>query len=462
MGVVSPTDFRRKNPAPIPLMGGLGMFLGFALAIGIATSFAMGAGSHFGELNLSLLTLGCGAVLVALGTYDDWRELSPAPKALIQVMVVVTWLWLVPQEKLLLNQLDLPKALALFLTAFWMVGVINACNMIDGMDGEAAGFALVALLTLFFVTQSSSQGWLCAAAAGSIVAFLLFNWPPAKVFMGDGGSTFLGFLLATQASALQLESQHWSMVLVPLFILAFPEVDALMSMLRRISARSSIFKGDHDHIHHRLKKMGFSVPQALAVILGATAYCGVAAFAVVTLNSHPALGSTLVLALGGLLCLLGAIFILEYRQAHQVSSFSHTIIHKHLPITIQPRFDVQNFSATVYDLLPYYKEMQLRGILQVEEFVQGVANHVRTQHPGAIYCVLGSYSIVAIESYSDLLVEKQTARCESLYRILRKFDVVKSESPIPWGMSFYTHLQKPEGFLRKFGLTQESLDKIAS
>lgn len=447
---LSAIDFRRKNRQRVPLMGGIAIFV------------AVTSVSWLFEIEHFYVTLACAVPVFLIGVFDDIYQFSAKPKALVHLLAVLAWLVLTPYGDLILGKVGMSPWIAYPAMVFWMVGIINAINMIDGMDGEAGGFSLVVSLAMALVVGFSASTLHFIVLAGGCFGFLIYNWPPAKIYLGDSGSTTLGFLLATSALSLPVTGTAMSLVFIPLFLFSFPEVDALLSILRRAHSKSSLFRGDHDHIHHKLKKLGLTIPQALAVIYGATIYSGIAAYILYELNNFPLKWLVGMLATFGLLNLLGAIYFLEFRQAHQVSTVSRSIINRYLRLTRFPEVNPENFQAFVYDLLPYYKELQLRGIAEVDDFIRSFSDYVQREHPNAQYCMIGSYSIVALENANSAnwTNVEQNMHAKEFYKLLQKYSVVKSESPIPWGMSFYSSQSKGEIFLRKFGLLPRAADRV--
>ncbi|MCB0384675.1 MAG: undecaprenyl/decaprenyl-phosphate alpha-N-acetylglucosaminyl 1-phosphate transferase, partial [Bdellovibrionales bacterium] len=231
-GWVSGVDFRRKKRRRVPLLGGVP----FYFAVGIA-----GYIFHLSDLKIILLA---GLPLILTGALDDVRELGAKHKLVGQVLAVAVWLALVPSESLLLAKLGLWEPLSIGVSAFWMLGIINALNMIDGMDSEAAGFSLIISGFYVLLFGLSGPGLSCLAIMGGCLGFLFFNWPPARIYLGDSGSTFIGFFLAAVGATLPIPlvtpSLHF--VLVPLFLMALPEMDALLSMVRRFRSRTSLMK----------------------------------------------------------------------------------------------------------------------------------------------------------------------------------------------------------------------------
>lgn len=448
---ISPIDFRRKNKKQIPLMGGFAIFAGYSASL-------------FLESNQGMIALWWAALpIVIVGLLDDVVQLRARAKFLIQGLSVMGWLFWIPSSELVLVQVGCPPGLAIGLTAFWVIGLVNAVNMIDGMDGEASTVSLIASLVLALMLWGQGGEWAALGVSGACLGFLIFNRPPARIYMGDSGSSFLGFYLAAQASTLTVPQSSPLLILAPLFLLAFPEVDAILAMWRRSKYSSSPFRGDRDHLHHKLQKMGFNVKQSLAVIGLVTVYSSLTAIGIWKANSDFDLGIMVSLALVGLLSILAAVYVLEFRQAHHVSTFSQSLLDRHLHITHSPVIRANDFRAVVYDLLPYYKELQGRGIGDVQEFIHDFSSYIQSSHPDGQLVRIGSYTLIAIEHGRSVNeMGYRNSIVGDFFRLLSKHSVMKNDHGVPWGLSFYHSRSKAEEFLRKFELAPYVYDGVQS
>lgn len=252
---------RKIHKQPIPRLGGIAIWLGFMLALGVvvvvhppiipASVFSSG---------LSGILAG-GAIVFFLGLLDDLFTLSPYLKLGVQFIAALTAFVLGVQ----INTLDLPgaqllvlNALSLPVTVIWLVGLMNAMNFIDGIDGLAAGVTTLSALTLTVVamfTNQPSSALLAAVLCGASLGFLVFNFHPAKIFMGDSGALFCGFLLACIAVTGVLKTKVVVMLL-PMFVLSVPILDITYSVFRRLLRGQNPFLPDADHIHHQFLKAG--------------------------------------------------------------------------------------------------------------------------------------------------------------------------------------------------------------
>ena len=248
---------RKIHKYPIPRLGGIAIWLGFMLALG-----AVALISWRPELGNALPgILAGGAIVFALGLLDDLLNLSPYLKLAVQFAAALTAFFLGVQ----ITNLDLPgaqllilNALSLPVTVIWLVGLMNAMNFIDGIDGLAAGVTTLSALTLTVVaifTNQPSSALLAALLAGSSLGFLVYNFHPARIFMGDSGALFCGFSLACIAVTGVLKTKVVVMLL-PMFVLSVPILDITYSVFRRILKGKNPFLPDASHIHHQFLKAG--------------------------------------------------------------------------------------------------------------------------------------------------------------------------------------------------------------
>ncbi len=255
LGVVDKPNSRKVNQRPdMPLLGGLAVALGVAAGLGVAVL----SGSDLPRLRL--LGLGAGAaLLLAVGVWDDRFGMRATPKFLVQIAAAALAIGCGFQidhvtEPVTRQTMHFPPWLVWAVTGIWIVGVTNAINLIDGLDGLATGVSAIIAGTLTVIAaQSGHPLSLClgVALAGALMGFLPYNFPPARLFLGDTGSLFIGYTLALLA----LEGYQRITVLtfvVPLLALAVPILDTGLSILRRLRRGASIFSADRLHMHHRM------------------------------------------------------------------------------------------------------------------------------------------------------------------------------------------------------------------
>lgn len=288
-GAVSDPGGRHVNERRIPRLGGTAIALAWAIPLLGLVIFHPGCRALVGEHDRHLTgVVGGGALLCLVGVLDDVRGVKAVYKLLAQVVVAIGAFALGFRiEAVFLPFVDtLPMGVfALPVTVLWIVGITNAVNLIDGLDGLAAGIAFFAALTSFVVAHLSGSVFVALTMAtlmGALVGFLFFNFNPARIFMGDSGSYFLGYLLATTALAggVQQKASTAVSLLVPVIALGLPIFDTLFSMFRRVLERRPIFSPDRGHVHHRLLELGLTHRRAVIVLYGVSVVLAAGAIAV--------------------------------------------------------------------------------------------------------------------------------------------------------------------------------------
>lgn len=276
-GVVDRPDAARKaHTTPTPNVGGVAIFGAVALTLGAGVVFGgLDLWSREAEIGVVLALTGGGTLVWLLGLVDDLRGLSPFTRFALET--ALAGLLVAAGVRIdMLGMTDgaaymLPAAVAVPLTIVWLVGVTNAFNLLDGSDGVAGGSALFALLTLGVLSlwwdQPAAAGT-CFVLAGAVTGFLYFNFPPASIFMGDSGSLFLGFSLASLGVLTTQKVPTLLAVAIPLVAFGVPVLDTLLAIVRRVLRGSRVFDADRGHIHHRLKQLGHS-PRNVALVLWA-------------------------------------------------------------------------------------------------------------------------------------------------------------------------------------------------
>lgn len=273
-GAVDRPGGYKSQPAPVPYLGGVAMLLAFAAAV-VAAALLRPPASGLNEL---LVIVGAAVALSLVGLVDDLRGLGVTVRLLATGAAGVA-LWLSGTQVVLFGVPWLDGTL----TALWVVAMTNAMNLLDNMDGLSAGVATIASATLFGVAALNGQFLVAAlslALAGCAIGFLRHNRYPAKIYMGDAGSLFLGFMLATLGIRLRFEVGPPIAVFVPVVILAVPIVDTALVTITRVRAGRSPFQGGADHISHRLVRLGMSVPGAVGLVYVGAVFSGWLAVAI--------------------------------------------------------------------------------------------------------------------------------------------------------------------------------------
>lgn len=301
-----PSDARRVHTRPVPRLGGVAVFA--AMVLGLLAAAASGViPRDFWLANRSFfhgVLLG-GGIMLLVGMWDDVRGLSPPAKILAQcAAAAVVFLFGFRVEALSFgSSFELQLGWFAFpLTVLWVVGVTNAFNLIDGLDGLATGIALVALATTLLVAGvlgNMAVVVVCLALIGALLGFLRYNFNPARIFLGDSGSLFVGFMLAVLSVHGSLKGATAVLVLVPLFALALPLLDTLLAIGRRWLRGMPLHGADARHIHHQLLALGLTHKRAVLVLYVASV--ALAGFGVFLAFSPPSAVMIAAVA-GGLIC----------------------------------------------------------------------------------------------------------------------------------------------------------------
>jgi len=288
MGVIDmPDDFRRIHKKPIAKLGGLAIVFGFTVSmIFSAVGSYLKIFSAFTP-NSQLFGFFIGVVIiVAMGFIDDVIGLKARYKLVFQLSAAIIVVLFGTRIQYMTNPFseigfsELSPYISYPLTIFWIIGITNALNFIDGLDGLAAGVTSISSLSLFFVSvifQRWDTAIITAALAGSTLGFLPYNFNPAKIFMSDTGSNFLGFALGFISIQGTLKSYAALAIAVPLLVLGLPLFDTLFAIIRRITKGKPIMEADRGHLHHRLIDMGLSHKQSVVSMYIVSAALGACA-----------------------------------------------------------------------------------------------------------------------------------------------------------------------------------------
>lgn len=306
-----PKDNRRMHHEPIPRLGGLAIFIAFLFTVIVLA-----------DIDRTTRGILLGAIMIViLGVMDDIMTLKALPKFLVQIAAAGVAVYhgcviqfisnpniFSPLDYLNLGWLSIP------VTIIWIVAITNAVNFIDGLDGLAVGVSAIStasLLIIALMVEELNIAIILAALLGSCLGFIPYNKNPAKIFMGDTGATFLGFILATLSVQGLFKLYAIISFAVPFLILGIPIFDICFAFLRRIAKGQNPMQADRGHVHHRLIDMGFNQKQAVAISYMLTAILGLAA---VLLTSS---GELRALILIGSVIVVGAIGVrIIYKKPH--------------------------------------------------------------------------------------------------------------------------------------------------
>ncbi|HEU5140653.1 MAG TPA: MraY family glycosyltransferase [Bacillales bacterium] len=265
LGIVDRPESRRVHKKIMPRAGGLSIIFGFSVAFIIAAQF----------VDLSFGILAAGFIVGLTGFLDDKFQLGPLSKIAGQLAGVTILVASGTHIDFLTvpftdTFIAIPLWISIPITFIWVIGVTNAVNLIDGLDGLASGVSMIASITILIMAVIMGNIvviFLATALIGSILGFLYFNFHPAKIFMGDTGSLFLGFILAV-ISLMGFKQVTTVSLFIPFIVLGVPLTDTFMAIIRRILNNQRITDADKSHLHHKLLDHGYSHTQTVFIIYG--------------------------------------------------------------------------------------------------------------------------------------------------------------------------------------------------
>jgi len=279
--VKPPVLVRHIHQHAVPRLGGVAIFLSVMAVFVVTLLSAEGRAAVETEGARSILgLLGASTVILLLGIYDDLRGAGASLKFGVQACAGAALYWSgfgVQHLGFLSGSEMLRTAIGLPLTIFWVLLITNAFNLIDGLDGLAAGSAFFSTMVMFVISLlrgNAIVSIMTIVLAGAILGFLRYNSNPASIFLGDSGSLFVGFMLSALALAGSQKATTMVAVAIPVVALGLPILDVALAVARRVIGAKPLFDGDHDHIHHKLLKRGLSQRAAVLVLYGATAGFG--------------------------------------------------------------------------------------------------------------------------------------------------------------------------------------------
>lgn len=278
-GKVDNPGTRKIHRNPIPRVGGIAICLGFFIALMGIQVFDPTFFNQF-QTEWKGILYG-GLIIFFVGLLDDFINLAPRAKLLGQFIAALTAYSFGVKIFFITNPFGgiilFPEWVSFVITIVWLVGISNTVNLIDGLDGLAAGVTTIAGTTLFIIAIQKGQplsALIAIALVGGTVGFLRYNFNPAKIFMGDCGSLFLGFMLASLSITGVMKVAATVAVFMPLLILGIPIFDTTFAIIRRVANKRPIFQADQGHLHHRLLRIGFSQRRAVLLIYGISALFG--------------------------------------------------------------------------------------------------------------------------------------------------------------------------------------------
>ena len=296
--VDTPKDERRINKIPMPRLGGLAVIAGFIVSIVyLLIVMTIESKINLSEENYHTKLAGFvigGLIISAVCFYDDIKGAKAIVKLIAQIIAAI----IVVKSGLIIDSIDIPffkvdsenELFYQILTICWIIGITNALNLIDGLDGLSTGISIISCVSLLIIFALNGSPLisiiLITALCGSLVGFLPFNFNPAKTFIGDTGSNFLGYCLSI-ISILGIAKTYTAIVIVaPLIVLALPVFDTLFAIVRRLingKSLKAIIEPDANHLHHKMLRKGFTQKQAVLILYGLSATFGM--FAIILLES---------------------------------------------------------------------------------------------------------------------------------------------------------------------------------
>src|SRR5438876_271501 len=320
--VDEPKDNRRVHQKAVPRLGGVAIFLSILIALSVlALVNNLFTRALHPEFRGIAVLLGCGLLVLLLGVYDDLRGTNAAVKfSALGAVTALFYAWGGRIEGLsipFIGGVTFHPILGFVLTMIWVVGIANAFNLIDGIDGLAAGSALfssLVLLTVSIVQGKTMVTVVALALTGALAGFLRYNFNPASIFLGDSGSLFIGFALAALSIQGSQKASTAVAVAIPVLACGLPAVAAGVTIARRFVSGKPIFQGDREHIHHMLLARGWSQRRVALVLYAVSALFGLSAMLFV--NSGSGLTAVVLFVVG--VAVIVAVGQLRYHEVDEL------------------------------------------------------------------------------------------------------------------------------------------------
>ncbi len=271
LNAIDKPNERKVHAGSMPRLGGLSIYIGFIVSVSVGLLIAFLLKMDFNYQHVIYIMIGSAFIFI-VGVVDDIKGIAATKKLILQIIAALLPILLGVQIGFVSTPMTGIMLLGVFaipVTLVWVVGMSNALNFIDGLDGLASGITAIASVTLFIVAirvHQPAAAILMAALAGTTIGFMRYNFYPASIFLGDSGSLLLGYILALSSVAGVLKSTILMALLIPVFILGVPIFDAASVILRRVRDGRHIFDADRNHLHHRLLDSGFSHKEVVLAI----------------------------------------------------------------------------------------------------------------------------------------------------------------------------------------------------
>ena len=322
----TPGDGRRVHAIPIPRLGGVAVFASVALALAslpfVDNLVTRALVEHWQEI---VAVLASSTLVFLFGVFDDLYGTSAKWKFVAQgaagVLLYALGARIEAVTVPFIGSFPLPPVLALIFTLVWVVGVSNAFNLIDGLDGLATGAALFATLVMLAVSLVTGRPFVTVitlALTGALIGFLRYNFNPASIFLGDSGALFVGFLLAALSVTGAQKASTAVAIAIPIMAFALPVIDTGFALARRFVAGKPLFEGDREHIHHKLLERGWSQRRVAFVLYGVCALFGMLALLFMSAGGEGKLTGLLLLVTGAAVVLIAG--RLRYHEIDEVGA----------------------------------------------------------------------------------------------------------------------------------------------
>ncbi len=385
---------RRRHPRPMPIIGGLSIFIFWTFGLTVYSLVnPLWYFSHYRSLWVIFTAV---LILMIMGLIDDLKGVKPVGKLFWQFTAAVFVLMLEPRiHSVCLYWSDKIGFLIWPLAVLWMSGLSNAINLIDGLDGLAGGTSLLVTISLSILcvvwgihAEFSFVSMLLLIPP--LAAFLKYNWNPAEIFLGDNGSLPLGFLIGVISLMCPPTKSSWILFTGIIFMMGYPIIDMGLCVLRRYKKNTPLFKADRNHLHYRLLRLGFSIPQTSLLLLGISICLQCIALALNLISSSAAL----LVILGVSVSLINLLYTIRVIEKWRIDRVSRQT--KYLPV--------------IYDNQPKYKECMVSHIELDTLFEAGLLEEQER--------------LDKIISSLELMLKSSLRKEDIIYRSERKLSIV--------------------------------------
>lgn len=424
----SKTSFRRPENEMVPLLGGLAIVCAF-----LATNF-------FLQNLFSWKLLAALIPLIVFGSWDDLKEAPARLKIAVQFFSALMLISLIGPSDVLYARLGFGPIWGSLISILFLITITNAYNFMDGIDGQTSVIAISALFALGY-SHNQVLPTSIALIAGTI-GFFLLNFPPAKIYLGEIGSSVLGFCTAGMALTLPVNSSYQVAFWGVNFIFALPMCDLITAVVRRLKNGLAPWSPDRDHFHHKLLSIGLSNRSVLFVtsfISVITSVVGAQLLRATNIRGVIVLGAVSAATLS---FIYFGIYIAEKLWGLKISTFGRQLILKYIPIDDSKIILNRKDKCVLIDLLPYFSELQIRGINVVEKFSEDLGDWAMHLENAKSFRLVGSYSVAIILNRANTIDWKKNIS-KQLHNLLLKHRAMRYYKTYPDGVYFYDNLNDP-------------------